>query len=154
MIGMIDYNTIRNGDTIYPDEELKALIYSRYGEHASHSYVVLDKGTTIGRKRFVVKETRTVLDDGRELEVKRESYEEYEAPRPLLLVKGDGRNRKASLDWEEIRKFRLSKPLTVGIKGKSNNKRSLGEELERANKLSKAKSLLAELGIDISALSA
>ena len=151
---MIDYNTIRAGDVIYPDEELRGLIYSLYGEYASRSYVVLDRGTLQGRTRKWVKVVNTVLDDGTELEEKVSSGEEYEAPRPLLLVKGDGKVKKATLDWSDIKKFRLSKPIKAALLKEPRKHRAIIERsVANQQALNKAQDILASLGVDISACS-
>lgn len=151
---MIDYNTIRSGDVIYPDYDLRALIYSQYGEYASRSYVVLDRGTTIGRTKKWVKVVNTVLDDGTELEEKVSSGEEYEAPRPLLLVKGDGKVKKATLDWADIKRFRPSKRVKEAMTREPRKHREIIERSVASQQaLNKAQDILSSLGVDISACS-
>lgn len=150
---MIDYNTIRTGDTLYPDEDLRALIYARYGEYASKSYHVLSRGTLQGRTVKTVKVTRIVLDDGTEMEEKWDSYEEHEWAKPLLLTHGDGQNKKASLDWDEIRRFkptaRLKEKATPPIRKSKRGNLIIPKESLNTKK---AKDILASLGLDSSVI--
>ena len=153
---MIDFNTIRSGDVIYPDYDLRALIYSQYGEYAARSYVVLDRGTTIGRTKRWTKIVNTVLDDGTVLEERVTSGEEYESPRPLLLVKGDGgKVKKATLDWADIKRFRPTKKVSEAMKREPRRTRGeeISSEIARAKNINKAKELLKGLNIDLSAIS-
>lgn len=150
---MIDYNTIRAGDTIVPDEHLRALIRARYGEYASPSYVVIDRGTLQGRTKVHTKITRTILDDGTVLPDKTVEWEEREWARPLLLGKGSGQNRKASLDWSEIKAFRPT-PKQITASRPPVKQTPRGDLIIRREALvGQAKQILESLGLDASAIS-
>lgn len=125
---MIEYNTIRSGDIIEPDAHLKALIRAKYGEYASKTYYVLDRGTLQGRTVKHKKIVQITLDDGTELPPKVEEWEEHQWAKPLLLTQGwCGQNKKASLDWEEIRKFQPSQEQIEASSPRT--KRTVGKKL-------------------------
>lgn len=139
---MIEYNTIRSGDTIYPDAHLRALIRAKYGEYASKSYYVFDRGTLQGRTVKRKKITQIILDDGTELPPKVEEWEDHEWAKPLLLTQGwCGQNTKASLDWDEIRSFSPSqeqlaasspRPRKSAVRKSAEKKPKVSEEDKRA----------------------
>lgn len=100
-----NYDSLTNGQTIHLDKAQRALVFTKYGDYASETYIVFDKGRL--RPQTVV---RTYVneyydDNGIFIRKETETVTEKLETKPLVLVGGVGRLKKVTLLWEDIESF-------------------------------------------------
>lgn len=103
---VFNYDNIANGSTIHLDKAQRAFIYAKYNEHASESYIVLDKGRIASQTVVHTYINEYYDENGVFIRKETETIKETLGTKPLVLVGGIGRLKKVSLMWEDIDAFK------------------------------------------------